>query len=180
LILSDALDRRSRIGRDVHAFSDFLDKNGMIDETWLDEDTAGYVESWRKLKDKARIVVLQSSIRMCEELGGLALSGEMDKDITINGKPGIVDLKTASAKSDSWGSQLAAYEMLKYRSRRIGRNHRFVAHLDPKGDIGHLLEYGEYSPVDGMSYADSFLAALHCTYFALHRKYLTERDFYGN
>lgn len=175
----DLLDRRSLIGTQVHNLTDIYDKYGDIDPTFLSVDTHGYVESYIGFRRISGFVPQSWSVRRCELIGGLTLTGESDKEGLLNNMPAIIDLKTG-IKSDSHGLQIGAYEMLRFRSARIGRVVRAMLHLNADGSPGKLQEYGEHSSVDGTSYADTFLAALHCTHFALRRGYLTEQDFIQN
>lgn len=177
IIERDALDRRSAIGSEVHRLTDLYDRFGDLDPTWQDADTGGYVESYIGLLRLTNAEIIQSSVRMCETVDGLQWSGEMDKWVRVNGREGIWDLKTGTTASDSWGCQLASYECLKYRSRRIGRINRCVAHLRKDGAPGRLIEYGDTSRLDGMHYADAFFAALHLTHAAIRRGYVSEKDF---
>ena|ERR1700679_1144364 len=173
----DLLDRRSLIGTQVHDLTDLHDKYGDVDPGWLTEDTAGYLESYASFKRISDFVPRQWSTRRCELINGLALSGETDKEGLLGKHEAIIDLKTGTTVSDGWGFQTNGYEMLKYRSPKVGRVIRAVAHLQRDGSPGKLVEFGEFSLVDGISYADTFLAGLHCMHAAIRRGYLTERDF---
>lgn len=175
-VAEDVLDRRSRIGSDVHALTDLYDKYGDIDPTMLSMDTHGFVESYIGFRRISGFIPHAWSVRRCEHIGGHLLTGESDKEGTLNGHPAMLDLKTG-AKSDSHGLQLSSYEMLKFRSTRIGRLIRAVLHLHEDGSPGTLQEYGEISPVDGTSYADTFLAGLHCLHWSMRRGYYSEQDF---
>lgn len=173
----DTLDRTRRVGSEVHDLTDTLDKDGEIPETWLTEETAGYVESWRKFKATARFEPSEWSVRMCEAINGFPLTGELDNYGLIAGKyPAIIDKKSGGS-ADSHGVQLAFYEMLRFRSPRIGRLIRAVAQLKADGSCGRLIEYPETSPVDGLSYAETALCALQNVHWRLRRGYLREEDF---
>lgn len=173
----DLLDRRSKIGTEVHRLTDIHDEYGDIDPTFLTDDTAGYVESWIGLKRLSGFIPQRWSVRRCEAINGLPLTGETDSEGTVGRNEIIIDKKTGSSASDSWGFQLAPYEMLRYQSPKIGRVIRAVAHLQKDGSPGKLIEYGNHSKIDGVHYGDTFLAALHNTYVALRRGHLSERDF---
>lgn len=176
IIKQDTLDRRSWIGREVHDLTDTDDQDGGVPETWLTEDTAGYVESWRGFKRLTGFVPRVWSIRRTELINGLPVSGETDCEGFLGKHEAIIDKKTGATASDSWGIQLANYEQLKYRSAKIGRVIRAVAHLQKDGSPGKLVEYGDTSPIDGIHYGDAFLAALHCVHAGIRRGYITERD----
>lgn len=173
----DALDRRGRIGKEVHQFTDFHDRYGSIDPSWLNLDNAGFVESWIGFKRISGFVPVEWSTRYCETVNGLQWTGELDNYGLLNGRPAIIDKKTSTSSSDSWGVQLSSYEMLRFRSNRIGRVVRAVAKLNADGKPGKLVEFGERSKIDGTSYSETFLAALYCTHWSLRRGYLSERDF---
>ena len=172
----DVLDRCRAIGTDVHALTDTLDQDGEIPDTWLTLETAGYVESWRGFKRISGFVPSEWSVRMTEAINGFPLSGELDKYGMIGRYPAIIDLKTG-ARDDTHGIQLAAYEQLRFRSPRIGRLIRGVAQLFEDGSPGKLIEYPEVSPLDGLSYAETFLSALQNVHYRLRRGRLSERDF---
>lgn len=173
----DKLERRRAIGSEVHDLTDTLDQDGEVPPTWLTEETEGYVESWRKFKVTARFVPSEWSVRMCDAINGYPVTGELDNFGLIAGKhPAIVD-KKSGVSSDSHGVQLAGYEMLRFRSPRIGRVIRAVAQLNADGSCGKLVEYGETSPLDGMSYADTFLCALQNVHWRIRRGFLREEDF---
>ena len=173
----DMLDRRSRIGTEVHNLTDIYDQYKDIDPSFLSMETHGYVESYIGFLNMSGFVPQKWSWRLCEEINGLPLTGEIDKYGMLGKYPAIIDLKTGSTKSDSWGFQLAPYEFLMYRSAKIGRVIRAVAHLQPDGSPGKLIEFGDTSPIDGVHYGDTFLAALHTAHAALRRGHLSEQDF---
>lgn len=173
---ADILDRSSFIGTQVHNLTDIYDKYGDIDPTFLSMNTHGYVESYIGFRRISGFVPRACSVRYCELIGGYPLSGEIDKEGILNGHEAILDLKTG-AKSDSHGLQLSSYEMLRFRSTRIGRVIRAVLHLHEDGSPGTLQEYPERSPIDGANYADTFMAALHCLHWSIRRGLYSERDF---
>jgi hypothetical protein len=179
IILQDTLDRRSWIGREVHDLTDTLDQDGEINPMHLCAETEGYVVSWEGFKQQTGFVPQAWSIRRCESISGHLVSGESDVEGYFARHPKIpviVDKKTGTVASDSWGVQCAMYEQLKYRSPQIGRCVRAVAWLHKDGSPGRLLEYPEVSPVDGAHYGDTALAAIHCVNFGLRRGYLSELD----
>lgn len=175
-VAADVLDRRSKIGTEVHNLTDTYDEDGEVSPLWLTEETEGYLQSWIELRRISGFVPRQWSIRRCERINGMLVTGESDKEGTLGKHEAIIDLKTGSSASDSWGFQLASYEQLRFRSPKIGRVIRAVAHLQADGSPGKLLEYPDCSPIDGAHYGDAFLAALHCTHIAIRRGFLTEYD----
>lgn len=180
---ADLLDWRTGIGSRVHHLCNLHNQHGDLDPTWIDMDSHGYVESFTGWKRLSGFVPQQWGTRRCELINGLALSGETDmegllnvmvKGVTLQ-RPAIIDLKTG-AKSDSHGLQLASYEQLKYRSAKIGREIRAVVYLNADGSPGNMVEYGEFSKVDGTSYADTFLSALYLLHWSMRRGYFGEKD----
>lgn len=181
IILQDTLDRRSWIGREVHDHTDTLDQDGEVNPLWLCPDTEGYVRSWEGFKQTTGFIPEEWSVRRCELIAGMAVSGEEDVFGTFPGPkgqriPAIVDKKTGASASDSWAIQVSAYEMLRFKSPKIGRIKRVVAHLYKDGKPGRALEYGLTSPIDGIHYGDLFIAALHCVTAGIRRGYISERD----
>jgi hypothetical protein len=180
IILQDTLDRRSWIGREVHDHTDTLDQDGELNPLHLCDETRGYVDSWQGFKRDTGFIPTAWSVRRCELIAGMPLSGETDCEGTFPGPhgqriPAIVDKKTGSSASDSWGFQCSGYEMLKFTSPKIGRILRVVAHLKKDGSPGRAIEYKDVSPIDGVHYGDGFLAALHCVHIGIRRGYLSER-----
>lgn len=174
---AEKLAMKSALGTEVHALIDAIDSHGDIDPTWESMDNAGYLESWRGFKRISGFITIDSSVRLVEEIDGMSVSGERDKFGMLGKYPAIIDIKTGSVKSDSWGLQTTAYELLKHRSRRSGRCIKAVAWLSPDGSPGKLVEYGDTSPIDGTRYDDTFVMGLHQVYWRMRRGYLSEKDF---
>jgi hypothetical protein len=176
----DHLDRRCQIGREVHDLTDDMDRDE-LNPMHVSPDVEGYLASWEGFKRLTGFIPTAWSIRRCELIGGMPLTGELDVEGTFPGPrqtriPAIVDKKTGSSASESWAFQCAAYEMLKYRSTEIGRLLRVVAHLKADGSPGRAITYGEISPIDGIHYGHAFLSALHCVHIGINRGYISERD----
>jgi hypothetical protein len=175
------LDRRCWIGREVHDLTDTLDQDGELNPLHVTPDLEGYIASWEGFKRMTGFIPTAWSIRRCEMIAGMRLTGECDVEGSFPGPrqtriSAIVDKKTGSSASDSWGFQVCSYEMLKFASPKIGRLLRVVAHLKADGSPGRAITYGDNSPIDGVHYGDAFLAALHCVDIGIRRGYLSERD----
>lgn len=180
IITREQLGHSQWLGKEVHDLTDVHDQDGEVNPLWLTDQTSGFLLSWEKFKDLTKFVPERWSVRRTELINGLPLTGESDKEghLLVGRKrvSAMVDVKTGSSKSDSWGFQTNAYEMLKYRSIQTGREAKIVAHLQADGSCAKVYEYGEFSPIDGISYADTFLAGLHTVHAGIRRGNITEMD----
>jgi hypothetical protein len=151
----ERLNRKSKIGRDVHWMSDIYDEHADIDRNWLTSETAGFFESWVGFRRISGFVPQRWSTRLYPSLNGFRYTMEFDKEGMIGRMPAIIDLKTGTGKPASWGYQLGAYEMGITGVPRLGRYIRAVCQLYEDGKPGRLIFYENHQDD-----AQQFLSAL--------------------
>lgn len=158
-VTEERLDRKSKIGRDVHWLSDVYDEHADIDRSWLTAETAGYFESWVAFRRISGFAPRRWSTRLYPTLNGFRYTMEFDKEGVLGRCPAILDLKTGAGKPAYWGYQLGAYEMGLTELPRLGRYVRAVCQLYEDGQPGRLIYYENHQDD-----AQQFLAALcNCT-----------------
>lgn len=138
----DKIDRKSKLGTEVHDLTDTFDEYGEVDPSWLNHDNEGYLRSWIGFRQMSGFVPVHNSHRFLASVSGMRYTGEIDNFGLLQGKyPAILDKKCSEMKPHSWGYQLAGYESGWYRSPRIGRVIRAVVRLKADGSPGQLVEY---------------------------------------
>lgn len=101
------LQAAADFGTAVHACTEYLDE-GDLDANSVEPEWIPYVEAYIAWKDFARPTIERIEWRLaCEKY-----AGTIDRIVTINGEPWVVDIKTTTAIHPHVGVQLAAYEAL--------------------------------------------------------------------
>lgn len=122
------------------------DDEGDLDEATLTESLRGYVEAWRKFKREVKlleIVAIEERVWHPTYL----FAGTLDRRVRINGRLGIIDIKTGQRQP--WHSlQLGGYSLTQKELHR-----RYAVRLASDGNY-RLDEYND--PND----TTAFLAAL--------------------
>jgi len=118
-----------------------------IGEFGIDEETWGYVESFKKWWEKGHSIVAMEKRFWDDEL---EITGQVDLIINIPEGLAIVDLKTSNKPSKTWAAQGSAYALL---AKKAGYDIQkiFFLHLNKHGKEAKIYEY----PVD-----DSFFLAV--------------------
>ena len=85
-----------------------LDDQGILDESTVAPEIAGYLAAWRKFKDEKKVSVIENEFIVYDL--SLGYAGTADRKITWNRsmRPCIVDLKSG-VKTDTHWLQLGAY-----------------------------------------------------------------------
>ncbi len=119
-----------------------------LGEIDVDEETKGYVESFKKWWELGHEVIMMEQ-RFWDD--DLQITGQVDLIIKIPEGLAIVDLKTSSKPSPTWEAQGSAYA---YLARKAGHDIQkiFFIHLNKTGKEAKIYEY----PVD-----DSFFLAIY-------------------
>jgi len=144
-VVANAADRGTRVHKICEGIVTGLGEIGVDNETW------GYVESFKKWWSIGHDVLKVEERFWCDEL---ELTGQVD--LIINSPEGIsiIDLKTSSRPSKTWQAQGSAYAYLAkknlYDVKRV-----YFLHLNKHGKEPKLIEY----PVD-----DSFFFAVITTW----------------
>ena len=96
-------------GKAVHKAVEFVDKGTLDDET-LDPRIEGYVRAYRSFIQKTGYAPFQWEVPLHDTTLGFA--GTIDKFGTLNGKRGIIDIKTSKSLDPSTELQLCGYQVL--------------------------------------------------------------------
>lgn len=101
----DVLERAKQIGNAVHRATELDDKGTLVEES-VDPIVAPYLEGWRKFK--AHFMPEMESI---EEIvyNPLGFCGTPDRVARIKQNRTLLDIKSGSVVSPTWGLQTAAY-----------------------------------------------------------------------
>jgi hypothetical protein len=144
-VLAHAAERGTKVHKICESIVSGLGEHGIDDETW------GYVESFKKWWEKGVDVVMMEKRFWDDEL---KLTGQVDFIINTPEGLAIVDIKTSSRPSKTWAAQGCAYA---YLARKANHDIRkiFFLHLNKHGKEPKLHEY----PVD-----PSFFLAIFRTY----------------
>lgn len=114
----------------------------------VDEETKGYVESFKKWWELGHEVIMMEQ-RFWDD--DLQITGQVDLIIKTPEGLAVVDLKTSSKPSPTWEAQGSAYA---YLAKKAGHDIQkiFFIHLNKTGKEAKIYEY----PVD-----DSFFLAIY-------------------
>ncbi len=139
------LDRAREFGIAVHSAIEY-DDNGTLDIESLDSKLLPYVEQWRKLKKDKNIEVIKSEIICYSSLWGYC--GTLDKLIKIEGKVGILDLKTSSELRKETALQLAGYVSAynEHFNKKVSMADRYVVRLTGEGNP-EFKQYKDWTDV---------------------------------
>lgn len=108
-IPASVLERARLRGTAVHAACHYLDDGDSLDWTTVDPEIVGYIRAWENFKKETGVEILAMETPMYHPV--YFYSGTPDRDIRLNGRRGVLDLKTYEVK-DWTGIQLAGYEMM--------------------------------------------------------------------
>ena len=141
-IVANAADR----GRRVHKICEGIISG--LGEIGVDEETWGYVESFKKWWGDGKTIKVMEERFWDDELH---ITGQVDLIIETPEGLAIVDLKTSSKPSKTWQAQGSAYA---YLAQNAGFDIKklFFLHLNKHGKEPKLIEY----PID----TSFFLAVL--------------------
>lgn len=129
-----------------------------IGEIGIDEETIGYIESFKKWWEKG-IDVVEMEKRFWDD--DLHLTGQIDLITQTEEGLAVIDLKTSSKPSKTWAAQGSAYA---YLAKKAGYDIKkiYFLHLNKLGKEPKIFEY----PID-----DSFFLAI----YRIH-KYFNQKD----
>jgi len=150
-VLAHAAERGTKVHKICEGIMAGIGEIGVDDETW------GYVESFKKWWEKGVDIVKMEERFWDDEL---RLTGQVDLIINTPDGLAIVDLKTSSRPSKTWEAQGSAYAYLAKKSGYDIKKIYFL-HLNKHGKEPKLIEY----PVD-----DSFFLAVYRTYIHFFHK----------
>ncbi len=99
----EACDR----GSAVHAAAHYLDE-GDLDESTVDPRVRPYLEQYERwAREQVGLEVLACEEEVVHPTYGYA--GRLDRRVRLNGREGVLDLKTSASLAPSVGPQVAAY-----------------------------------------------------------------------
>jgi hypothetical protein len=134
MVKPEVLDRKKRIGKNVHRWTAIYDQNGEIDETWIADDEMGYFEAWLLLRREMPKLVFTAIERMqVRSIAGILVGGTPDRIGFLAARPCVLDIKCAAVSHPGWALQTADYEMQETQLTRCGHMVRLAAQLFPNG-----------------------------------------------
>ncbi len=151
----DIVANAGRRGTKVHKICEAIVSG--LGEIGIDEETWGYVESFKKWWEKG-VEVVEMERRFWDD--ELCITGQVDFIINTPDGLSIVDIKTSSRPSKTWQAQGSAYA---YLAKAAGFEIKkiFFLHLNKHGKEPKLFEY----PVD-----DSFFLNILRVYNHFYHK----------
>ncbi len=125
-------------GTRVHMLCEQFDL-GTMDKAWARQyELDGYVESWRKLKVRLGMEILDVERRMAHSK--YLYAGSPDRRADIRHRPWVIDIKTGP-KADWHGYQTGGYEELYLANAETGPFMRGGAHLKADGALAELIPH---------------------------------------
>lgn len=100
------LQKAAERGTAVHRATELADL-GTLDWGRLDDELIPYVMAWEQFKHDAKPEILAVERRTFHP--ALLFAGTLDRELILNGKRGVLDIKSSVALMPSVGPQLAAY-----------------------------------------------------------------------
>ena len=161
MISPDVLARKAAIGTAVHAAVD-LDLAGELDEASISPTWAGYLAGWRKFVADTGLTDADIGIGERPMVHPtLRFAGTPDRTILIDGKWGVLDLKTTVDLHPAVALQLAAYKEL------VNVNTKSLEHLVETRYALQLKSDGGYRLQQYKEKADwtTFLSLLNVEYW---------------
>ena len=125
----DNLKTAAMRGTEVHKITEDMDRENQVGP--IDIDILPYVNAYKTFREENNITITEIEFFVHEEEFWYA--GALDRIMTINGTPSIVDIKTGQ-ELDTTGIQLAAYQ---FAWEKMGGDKglaRFALHLKPNGN----------------------------------------------
>jgi hypothetical protein len=127
------LEHKAEIGTAAHAATHYFDE-GRLNWSTVDDEVYGYVKAWEKFKNETDVEILADGIerRGIATMDGMEYAFTFDRDVMLNEKPSLLEIKCTAGIEISWGPQTAAYEhALRQQDGKARR--RIAVHLKPTG-----------------------------------------------
>lgn len=128
------LERKRRIGSNIHRWTAIYDCEGSIDEAQLTEDERGYFQGWLRFRKESKFLLGEIAQPILRSIMGIEVGGRPDRTGYLGSTRYVLDIKTCTAKHPGWALQLALYEMLLTGIPRCGRMGRMAVQLFPDGN----------------------------------------------
>ncbi len=148
-INADVLANAANRGTKVHKICEGIASG--IGEIGTDDETYGYVESFKKWFE-TDIKIIEIEKRFWDE--DLHITGQVDFIAEIDSELSIVDIKTSSKPSKTWQAQGCAYA---YLAKKAGYDIKKIYFL-------HLNKHGKNPKIFSYDIDDSFFLAIYRTY----------------
>jgi hypothetical protein len=127
-ILIPARDR----GTGVHLCTEYIDRHGQCDPTWITDDYRPRVNAWNRFKTESRIYITSIEERRIAQLGTVRYGMTFDRVGFMGPAPALIDIKTGMI-SPVAALQLALYECGLTGQPRLGYLRRLVVQLRADG-----------------------------------------------
>lgn len=127
------LERKRRIGSNIHRWTAKYDREGLLDQSKLAEDEIGYFQGWLRFRKESKFLLDDIAQPTLSNIMGIELGGRPDRTGYLGSMQYVLDIKTCTARHPGWALQLALYEMLLTRIPRCGRMGRMAVQLFPDG-----------------------------------------------
>lgn len=135
---ADIVAHAAERGTKVHKICEGIIEG--LGEIGIEEETRGYVESFKKWWERGHEVIMMEKRFWCDEL---KVTGQVDLIINTPDGLAVVDLKTSYKPSNTWAAQGSAYAYLA-KKNNLDIKKIFFLHLNKLGNEPRIYEY----PVD--------------------------------
>lgn len=129
--VAHAAERGTKVHKICEGIMGGLGEHGVDDETW------GYVESFKKWWGEGKPIIEMERRFWCDEF---QITGQIDMIINTPEGQAIVDIKTSSKPSKTWALQGGAYFYLASQAG-IDVKKLYFLHLNKHGKEPNLIEY---------------------------------------
>jgi hypothetical protein len=130
----EILERKRRIGSNIHQWTADYDRNGSVNENCVAAEELGYFEGWLRFRRESKVVLDEIAQPILKSIMGVELGGRPDRTGYLGETKYVLDIKTCTTRHPGWALQLALYEMLLTGIPRCGRMGRMVVQLFPNGN----------------------------------------------
>lgn len=129
----------SERGTEVHRTTALYDLDDLVEES-VDPDIAGYLQSWKKLRQDPALKILSVEEFVFHPL--LRVAGTMDRRMLIKRRHAVLDIK-AGVKLASHGVQVFGYKRLWNHNRTKDEQivDCYTAYLDKEGGMPKLVQW---------------------------------------
>lgn len=148
-INADVLAHAAERGTKVHKICEGIMAG--LGELGVEDETYGYVESFKKWWEKGVEVIEMEKRFWCDDLH---ITGQLDLIINTDQGLAILDLKTSSKPSKTWEAQGCAYA---YLAKKAGYDIKRILFL-------HLNKHGKEPKIYEYKVDDSFFLAIYRTF----------------
>jgi len=165
-VKDDVMETAAKRGTMVHACAEMHARFGAIDETWLTDELAPYVDAYLKFLVETNFTPEVGSVEqpMVAIFCGMKYGVKPDLIGKRNGggPPTVIELKaTATAQPDVWAVQTLAQAIAKFGEHRYAEARRHALMLRPDGNYRLLTCDKTQRDVN------VFRSALTCVWFRL-------------